>query len=201
MLTTPWAAVSVQVEVSDPSPLLCIYSVFRFWCSVPSLCLPSPQILMHWRKCRGWKLRWLRYLSSSRRSWQSWVYSAWKTIKEGVYGAGGTNNCSPYVKGGYRDTSIHGFQRIAAKENSNGIQRDRSSDQAVKVAEWVAHRNCGFSTLSNLNQIKPDQPNLNCEVNTTLSRIYPVTVNCWIKLWRSHVIWLSLKVKYPSEMA
>lgn len=93
-----------------------------------------------------------------------------------MYGARGTNNCSPYVKGGYRDSSIHGFERTAAKENSNGIQRDSSSDQAVKAVERVAQRNCGFSTLSNLNQIKPDQPNLNCEVNTTLSRIYPVTI-------------------------
>lgn len=59
------------------------------------------------------------------------------SLEEDEGGCVGTNNCSPCVKDGYRDTSIHGFQTttVAAKENSNGIQRDRSSDQAFKAVE------------------------------------------------------------------
>jgi len=47
-----------------------------------------------------------------------------------------------------------------SKGNFDGIGREKSSDQAVKAVEWVAQRNCGFSILSKLNWIRPDQCDL-----------------------------------------
>lgn len=85
-------------------------------------------------------------------------------------GAGGTSNCSLYLTGGYRDARIMVFKESTvtscSKGNSDGIWRERSSDQAAKAVEQVAQRNCRFSILSKLNQIRPDQPHLT--VNLTL---------------------------------
>lgn len=42
------------------------------------------------------------------------------SLEEDEGGCVGTSNCSPCVKGGYRDTSIHGFQTTNSHSCSKG---------------------------------------------------------------------------------
>lgn len=67
-------------------------------------------------------------------------------MKEGVYRTGGTTNCSPCVKGGYRDTRIHGFQTTNSHKgkfqwDTEG-QKFRSSSESSGMScpgLWILH--------------------------------------------------------------